>query len=189
MSEIKLYGKWTLDDVKVEDLSLRDYISIQNHGLVPHSAGRWAAKRFRKARCPIVERLTNSLMMHGRNSGKKLKAARIVEQCFEIIHLLTNENPIQVLVDGIQNSGPREDSTRIGRGGAIRRQAVDVSPLRRVNLSIYNMTQGARTHAFRKMRSISECLAEEIINAANASDKSVAVNSRIMVERVAVSNR
>merc|ERR1719370_2611441 len=27
--------------------------------------GRYAAKRFRKAQCPIVERLTNSLMMHG----------------------------------------------------------------------------------------------------------------------------
>lgn len=33
----------------------------------------------------------------------------------------------------IINSGPREDSTRIGRAGTVRRQAVDVSPLRRVN--------------------------------------------------------
>ena len=31
---------------------------------VPHTAGRFAAKRFRKAQCPIVERLVNSLMMH-----------------------------------------------------------------------------------------------------------------------------
>ena len=31
---------------------------------------RFAAKRFRKAQCPIVERLVNSLMMHGRNNGK-----------------------------------------------------------------------------------------------------------------------
>lgn len=39
----------------------------------------------------------------------------------------------QILVTAIINSGPREDSTRIGRAGTVRRQAVDVSPLRRVN--------------------------------------------------------
>jgi small subunit ribosomal protein S5e len=43
------------------------------------------------------------------------------------------QNPLQVLVTAIINSGPREDSTRIGRAGTVRRQAVDVSPLRRVN--------------------------------------------------------
>jgi hypothetical protein len=43
------------------------------------------------------------------------------------------QNPLQVLVSAIINSGPREDSTRIGRAGTVRRQAVDVSPLRRVN--------------------------------------------------------
>jgi small subunit ribosomal protein S5e len=67
---------------------------------------------YRKAQCPIVERLTNSLMMHGRNNGKKLMAIRIVQHAFEIIHLMTDKNPIQVLVDAIINSGPREDSTR-----------------------------------------------------------------------------
>lgn len=43
------------------------------------------------------------------------------------------QNPLQILVNAIINSGPREDSTRIGRAGTVRRQAVDVSPLRRVN--------------------------------------------------------
>lgn len=38
-----------------------------------------------------------------------------------------------MLVHAVINSGPREDSTRIGRAGTVRRQAVDVSPLRRVN--------------------------------------------------------
>ena len=94
---------------------------------------RYAAKRFRKAQCPIVERLVNSLMMHGRNNGKKLMTVRIVKHSFEIIHLLTGENPLQVLVNAIINSGPREDSTRIGRADTVRRQAVDVSPLSRVN--------------------------------------------------------
>ena len=58
---------------------------------LPHTAGRYAVKRFRKAQCHIVERLTNSLMMHGRNNGKKLMTVRIVRHAFEIIHLLTGD--------------------------------------------------------------------------------------------------
>ena len=44
----------------------------------------------------IVERLVDSLMRKGRNNGKKLLAVRIVAHAFEIIHLLTDQNPIQV---------------------------------------------------------------------------------------------
>lgn len=71
----------------------QDYIAVKEKyaKYLPHSAGRYAAKRFRKAQCPIVERLTNSMMMHGRNNGKKLMTVRIVKHAFEIIHLLTGE--------------------------------------------------------------------------------------------------
>ena len=58
---------------------------------VPHTAGRYAVRRFRKAQCPIVERFINSLMMRGRNNGKKLLTVRIIKHAFEIIHLLTGE--------------------------------------------------------------------------------------------------
>ena len=83
-----------------------DYIGVQpsKHAtFVPHTAGRYSVKRFRKAQCPIVERLTNSLMMHGRNNGKKLMAVRIVKHAMEIIHLLSDLNPIQVIIDAIVN--------------------------------------------------------------------------------------
>lgn len=92
--------------VQINDISLADYIavSVDKHAtFVPHTAGRYSVKRFRKAQCPIVERLTNSLMMHGRNNGKKLMAVRIVKHAMEIIHLLTDQNPIQVIVDAIIN--------------------------------------------------------------------------------------
>lgn len=72
----------------------------------------------------------------------------------------------QVLVSAIINSGPREDSTRIGRAGTVRRQAVDVSPLRRVNQAIWLLCTGAREAAFRNIKTIAECLADELINAA-----------------------
>ena len=70
---------------------------------VPHTAGRYAQKRFRKAQCPITERLVNALMMHGRNNGKKLMAVRIVQHAFDVVHLLTDQNPIQIVVDAIIN--------------------------------------------------------------------------------------
>uniref|UniRef100_A0A674P1V5 Small ribosomal subunit protein uS7 n=1 Tax=Takifugu rubripes TaxID=31033 RepID=A0A674P1V5_TAKRU len=198
--EIKLFGKWSTDDVQINDISLQarvtpghysDYIAVKEKyaKYLPHSAGRYAAKRFRKAQCPIVERLTNSMMMHGRNNGKKLMTVRIVKHAFEIIHLLTGENPLQVLVNAIINSGPREDSTRIGRAGTVRRQAVDVSPLRRVNQAIWLLCTGAREAAFRNIKTIAECLADELINAAKGSSNSYAIKKKDELERVAKSNR
>ena len=68
-------------------LSRSDYIQIRSPVYISHSAGRYAVKRFRKANCPIIERLTNSLMMNGRNNGKKLMAVRIVAHAFEIVSL------------------------------------------------------------------------------------------------------
>merc|ERR1712141_753926 len=139
--------------------------------------------------CPIVERLVCSLMMHGRNNGKKLMAIRIVRECFEIIHLITGQNPLQIFVNAVSKAGPREDSTRIGSAGVVRRQAVDVSPLRRVNQAIYLMTTGARNNAFRNLKTIAECLADEIMNAANDNQNSFAIKKKDEIERVASSNR
>ncbi|PWA93332.1 tetratricopeptide repeat (TPR)-like superfamily protein [Artemisia annua] len=39
-----------------------------------------------------------------------------------------------------------------------RRQAVDISPLRRVNQAIFLLTTGARESAFRNVKTIAECL-------------------------------
>merc|ERR1711928_108783 len=191
IEDIKLFGKWNPDEVQVSDISLTDYIAVKEKNAVylPHTAARYAVKRFRKAQCPIVERLVNALMMHGRNNGNKLMAVRIARHAFEIIHLLTGENPLQVLVDAIINSAPREDSIRIGRAGTVRRQAVDVSPLRRVNQAIWLLCTGAREAAFRNIKTIEECLADELINAAKGSSNSYAIKKKDELERVAKSNR
>jgi small subunit ribosomal protein S5e len=125
-----------------------------------------------------VERLTNSLMMHGRNNGKKQLAVRIVRHALEIVHLLSDQNPVQVVVDAIINAGPREDATRIGSAGVVRRQAVDISPLRRVNQAIFLITTGAREAAFRNVKTIAECLADELINAAKGSSNSYAIKKK-----------
>ncbi|KAH0479497.1 MAG: hypothetical protein KVP17_000828 [Porospora cf. gigantea B] len=191
MTEIQLFGKWTFDAVEVNDISLEDYLAIQGKGTVfaPHTAGRYQTKRFKKVACPIVERLVNSLMCHGRNAGKKTMAVRIVKHAFELIHLQTDKNPIQVFVDAVRNGGPREDSTRIGSAGVVRRQSVDVSPLRRVNQAIYLMCVGARLAAFRNTKTIAECLADEIVNCAKESSNSYAIKKKDEIERVAKANR
>ncbi|KAG8456888.1 hypothetical protein KFE25_005038 [Diacronema lutheri] len=190
-TEVKLFGKWSFEDVTISDISLEDYIAVKPKyaQFLPHSCGRWQKKRFRKAYCPIVERLTCALMRFGRNNGKKLMALRIVKHSFEIIHLLTDQNPVQVLTDAVINCGPREDSTRVGGGGAVRRQACDVSPLRRVNQAIFLIATGAREAAFRNIKTIAECLADEVVNAAKGSSNSYAIKKKDEIERVAKSNR
>merc|ERR1719232_166470 len=120
----------------------------------------------------------------GRNNGKKQMAVRIIKQTFELIYLLTGKNPLQVFVDAITHTGAREDSTRIGSGGVVRRQAVDVSPLRRVNQAIYLICKTARESAFRSLKSISETLADELINASKGSaGNSGAVRKKDEIER------
>mmetsp|Transcript_19200 Transcript_19200/g.27338 ORF Transcript_19200/g.27338 Transcript_19200/m.27338 type:complete len:225 (-) Transcript_19200:95-769(-) len=190
-TETKLFGKWSFSDIKVRDISLEDYIACKGPHAVyyPHTAGRYQKRRFRKASCPIVERLVCCLMRKGRNAGKKLMACRIVQHTLEIIHLLTDQNPIQVVVDAIINSGPREDSTRVGGAGVVRRQAVDMSPFRRVNYALYLLATGAREASFRNLKTISECLAEELINAARGSSNSYAIKKKDEIERVSKSNR
>ncbi|KAF0852621.1 40S small subunit ribosomal protein uS7 (rpS5) [Andalucia godoyi] len=187
--DILLFGKWSFD-VEVSDPSLSDYICVKSKKVyLPHTAGRYAAKRFRKAQCPVVERLVNAMMFHGRNCGKKVQAMKIIEHTLDLIHLATDLNPLQVVVDAIINSGPREDSTRIGTAGVVRRQAVDVSPLRRVNSALYLISTGARQSAFRSIKTIAECLADELINASKGSSNSYAIRKKDETERVAKANR
>ena len=102
---------------------------------------------------------------------------------------MTDENPIQVLVDAVIAAGPREDSTRVGSAGVVRRQAVDVSPLRRTNQGMYLLCMGARKASFRSIKTIAETLADELINAAKGSSNAFSIKKKDELERVAVSNR
>merc|ERR550539_1839899 len=130
-----------------------------------------------------------AIMRHGRNCGKKSLAIQNVREAFEIIQILKDENPIKVLVRAVEFGGAREDSQRIGSGGVVRRQSVDVSPLRRVNQAMYLMSTGARQTSFRTLKTFSECLADEIIAASNKDPSSFAIKKKDELERIAMSNR
>ena len=184
----KLFGKWDFVGVEIRDPSLKRYISLKPVWL-PHTGGRHEHRRFGKSEVPIVERLINKLMRPGRNMGKKHLAYNIVKQAFEIIYLRTGMNPIQVLVRAIENAAPREDVTRIMYGGITYFVAVDVSPQRRVDVALKHITEGARQCAFNNPKPIEECLADEIIAAANNDTRSYAIRKKEEIERIALSSR
>jgi small subunit ribosomal protein S7 len=184
----KLFGKWSFKDLEVKDVGLQRYVSLKPM-ITPHSMGRHEHKRFRKANVSIVERLVNNLMRPGKNAGKKARATNIVKQAFEIMNLRTGKNPVEILVRAVENASPCEDTTRISYGGIVYHLSVDIAPQRRVDLALRNLTEGARTASVNNPRSIEECLAEELLMAANHDMKSYAVAKRHEIERVAQSSR
>lgn len=121
--------------------------------------------------------------------GKKHLAYNIVKKSFELIHLRTGENPIQVLVRAIENAAPREETTRIMYGGISYHVSVDISPMRRIDIALRHLTEGAREKAFNSPIPIEEALADEIIAASNNDPKSYAIQKKEEIERIALSSR
>jgi small subunit ribosomal protein S7 len=186
--EIKLFQKWSFKDINVNDLGLQRYLNLTPM-VAPHSMGRHEHQRFRKANVNIVERLINNLMRPGKNTGKKAKSANIVKQAFEIINLRTGKNPVEILAQAVENSSPCEDTTRISYGGVVYHLSVDVAPQRRIDLAIRHITEGARAASANNPRSIEECVADELVLAANNDIKSAGIAKRHEIERVAQSSR
>ena len=129
------------------------------------------------------------MMRHGRAGGKKAKAVNIVRNAFEIIELKTKKNPVEVLVKAVQNVAPSEDVTRVAYGGIVYPISVDIAPQRRIDLTLRFLTDGARQAAYSNPRTIDECLAEEIVYAAERDNRSYAVRKRDEMERVALASR
>jgi len=201
-SDYKLYNKWSFADVIVTDLSLVRYINLDPI-VMPHTFGRKTRGRFEKANQNIVERLINKIMrsgqgkrklsgkfIRGRGScGKKMEAMSIVEKAFTIIEKQTKQNPIQVLVKAVENAAPREDVTRIKKGGVAYTLAVDLAPLKRLDEAVKNIALGGFGGSFNKKVSAEQALADEIIAAAANDLKSSAVKRKDEVERIAKASR
>ncbi|MFX1329663.1 MAG: 30S ribosomal protein S7 [Promethearchaeota archaeon] len=199
--DIRLFNKWSFSDVNIDDITLENYINLKPI-IVPYSSGRHEHKRFWKSsKVSIIERFTNRLLSPGfigskikghkssSNSGKKGKLLKSLENAFTLIELITNQNPIQVLIDAIINSAPREETTKIAMGGISYASAVDIAPQRRVDLGIKYLVQaiGARSHSNEKQ--FEENLAQELILASKNSQESRAVKRKDEIERIAVSAR
>ncbi|WP_456397086.1 30S ribosomal protein S7 [Thermococcus sp.] len=202
--ELKVFGRWSVEDVVVEDPSLRPYINLEPR-ILPHTHGRHAKKPFGKAQVHIVERLINKVMRSGASSykvgghfmrreqrslmSKKIKAYEVVKEAFTIIERRTKKNPIQVLIKAIENAAPREDTTTIAFGGIRYHMAVDIAPMRRLDVALRNIALGASAKCYKNKTSYAQALAEEIIAAANRDPKSFAYSKKEEIERIAQSSR
>jgi small subunit ribosomal protein S7 len=128
-------------------------------------------------------------MRTGRYQGKKSKSYKVVKDAFSIIEKRTKSNPIQVLVDAIENVAPREETTRLIYGGISVPKSVDIAPARRLDIAIRNICIGAISATRKNKKSMAECLAIEIINASRNDMTSFAMMKKDEVERIAVSAR
>jgi len=199
MVEIKFFNRWSADGVEVTDMGLQRYLSVEPR-IAPKTGARYAGNRFHKSNTSIVERLAVKLMgsghkgkehfmSSGHNTGKKNNALLIVEKALELAEKKMEMNPIQIIVDAIQNSATREEVIAIEYGGARYPKAVDVAPQRRIDLALRAITQGAYVKSFNKKVSIEKALADELIFAAVGNSKSAGISRKRDLERQAVSSK
>jgi small subunit ribosomal protein S7 len=199
MSEIKFFNRWTTEGVKVVDVGLQKYITLDPR-IMPKTGARYAGNRFHKSNTFIVERLAAKLltsghkgkkhfMSSGHNTGKKDKALTVVEKALAKCEQQLNLNPLQILVKAIENAAPREEVIAIEYGGARYPKAVDVAPQRRIDVALRYMVQGAYVKSFNKKKKIEDSLAEEIIAAFKLSQGSNAVAKKRDLERQAASSK
>lgn len=199
MAEIKLFNRYPSTGINVRDPSLKSYVNLKPI-LVPRTFGRHAARKFGKAHVHIVERLIAKIQTPGHKgkkhwrtsefcTGKTQTATNIVKKTFEIIESKTKKNPIEVLVQAVENSAPREEVTVIEMGGIRVPKQVDASPQRRVDLSLRWITQGTYQAIANKKTPIQVGLANEIMAAANDDPKSFAISKASETERQAAASK
>ena len=198
-NDFKLFDLYSLEDVEVKDKALEPYINLKPKILVKTQGADHKAK-FVGMRMNIVERLANRVAVPGHigkkhkiitswSSGKYYSNVKTILKALQAIEKKTNKNPIQVLVDAVVMCSPRDEVTIIEHAGARYPQAVDVSPMRRVNLAIRWIVQGAYTKAFGKKKKMYETLANEIILASEGNMESYAMTKKNDSEKQADSAR
>lgn len=183
-----LFDKYDMTQVTIKDPSIRRYINLKPI-VVPHTGGKSASRQFNKADIPIVERLINKMMRNEFNTGEKMKCYNIVRDAFAIVAARTKQNPVQVLVDAIENAGPREETVRLKYGGINVPKSVDTAPMRRVDQALMFIAQGAEKAAFKSKKKIENALADELMAAAKGDVKSYSVGKKDEKERVAKAAR
>ena len=194
----KIFDLYDLSEVSVKDQGLKSVINLQPK-LILKSYGR-NVQKMGQTKVNVVERLMNKLAVAGhrgrkhkielgRITGKYTKNMNIILAALKLVEEKTKKNPVQVLINAIEHSAPRDEITVIEYGGARYPQAVDVAPLRRVNLALKHIIHGASDKAFNKKKTIVQALAEEIILASDNNGDSFAARKRNEAEKQADSAR
>jgi len=190
----KIFDLYDSENVIVKDAALKPYINLEPR-LLLKSHGRHVGK-FGAAKIHLIERLASRLSVPGHlgrkhkiitswSSGKYNRNMRTVLRVLDIVEQKTKQNPVQVLIKAIENASPRDETTTIEYGGARYPQAVDVSPMRRVNLAIRWFVQGSYQKAFGKKTKMADSLANEIIKASEGNQESYALSKKNDAEKQA----
>lgn len=194
----KIFDLYDSDSLTVEDPGLKNVINLKPK-LMLKSHGR-NVQKFGQIKVNLVERLINRIAVAGHrgkkhkiilggSTGKYSKNALIVLEAFETIAKRTGKNPVAVFLKAVEKSAPRDEVTVIEYGGARYPQAVDVAPIRRVNLAIKHIVHGASDKAFGKKKTIAQALAEEIMLASEENGESFAFRKKNESEKQADSAR
>jgi len=196
MADIKLFDRWSMEGIEVQDLGLKNYINLRPV-VVPRSRGKHAKKQFHKSNLNIVERLMNHLFVSGHRGKKHLFTSQqctgkattnwnIIKGTLEIMEEKTKKNPVEVLVKAVENAALREEVTSFQMGGIMARKSVITSPQRRVDLALRHITQAAYHKSHGNPKGIAVCLADELLACyANDAAASSAVRERERLEREA----
>ena len=194
----KLFGLYDVSDIKIVDPGMKRYINLEPK-LMIKSHGR-IREKFGRAKINLLEIFANLIAVPGHRgkkhkiqtgwkTGKYSQNMRIVVETLKIIENKMKMNPVQVLVTALENAAPMDGVTVIEYGGARYPQAVDISPLRRVTMTLRVMVQGSYDKSFNKKTKIEQALANEIIKAYEKDMDSGAMSKKRDGEKQADSAR
>jgi small subunit ribosomal protein S7 len=114
----------------------------------------------------LVTKLINNIML----DGKKGTAQHILYGAFEIVESMTNQPPIEIFEEALNNIMPTFEVRSRRIGGQNYQVPVEVRPERRYTLGLRWLTQYAR---LRNEKTMEERLAKEIVDAAQGNGASV----------------
>ncbi len=198
LAPFKIFDLYDVTEVQIEDpglktaINLKPLLALKTHGRNVQKLGQ--------TKVNVVERLMNKLatgghrgkkhkIEQGHSSGKYSKNMKIILDALAAVEKRTSKNPVQVLVTAIEKAAPRDEVTVIEYGGARYPQAVDVSPLRRVNLALKYLIHGASDKSFNKKKTITQALTDEIIMTYEENGESFAIKKKKETEAQADSAR
>ncbi len=128
----------------------------------------------------LVTQITNKILL----KGKKGAARRIVYTAMDIVEKRTGSEPLPILKRAIDNVRPTLEVRSRRVGGSTYQVPVEVRPRRAQTLAVRWLVDFARK---RRESTMSERLANEILDAANRSG--AAVKRREDVHKMAESNK
>lgn len=192
---ILLFNRWDFSPVQVKDQGLKRYVNLVPI-VVPKTNGKYGTISIHKVKMSIVERLITKLFVPG-HKGKKHKLtsghvvgtyqniAGSVRDGFAIIETKTKKNPIQVLVDAIENGAMYEEVMGYRVGGMISRKAVVVSPQRRLDMALRLIAQEIFFKSFHNKKTFANVLADSLIDIAANDQRSNVIRERQRLEKEA----